>query len=102
MIFYTYLILLDPLADLYIFVWSKLPLLPLFSLLVDMWVPRHLLPLSFLLLSFLLPLIPSLVPLSPWRPAAAGRAPPCPTRRSRSCSPRAPPASAGGLEVEQG
>jgi len=89
--------LLSPLAGLYIFVWSKLPLLPLFSLLADMWVPRHLLPLSFLL-----PLIPSLVPLSPWRPAAAGHAPPCPTRRSRSCSPRAPPASAGGLEVEQG
>ena len=89
--------LLSPLAGLYIFVWSKLHLLPLFSSLADMWVPRHLLSLFFLL-----PLIPSLVPLSPWRPAAAGRAPPCPTRRSGSCSPRAPPASAGGLEVEQG
>ena len=31
MLFYTYLMLLGPLADLYIFLWSKMPLLPLFS-----------------------------------------------------------------------
>ena len=29
--FYTYLMLFGPLADLHIFVWSKMPLLPLFS-----------------------------------------------------------------------
>ena len=41
--------LLDPLADFYIFVWSKLPLQLLFSPLHDMWAPRHLLPPSSLL-----------------------------------------------------
>ena len=57
--------LLDPLADFYIFVWSKLPLQLLFSPLNDMWAPRHLLPPSSLLLP------PSL--LSSAAAVAAGR-----------------------------
>ena len=48
MSFYMYLMLLGPLADFYIFVWSKLPMRLLFSPLHDMWAPRHLLPPSLL------------------------------------------------------
>jgi hypothetical protein len=48
--FYTYLMLLGPLADLRIFLWSKMHMLSLFSPLADLWAPRHLLP-PFLLSS---------------------------------------------------
>ena len=56
--FCTYLMLLSPLAGLYIFVWSKLPLAPLLSTLADMWAPCYLLP----------PFISSLAPHGVRRP----------------------------------
>ena len=47
----------DPLADLYIFVWSKIPLLSLFSPLAEIWTPRHLIVPFFSNLPFFSPAV---------------------------------------------
>jgi len=57
--------LLGPLADLRIFVWSKMLLLPLFSPFANIWAPHHLLPPPFLLQPACLSPTSLAVPLAP-------------------------------------